>query len=569
LSDLLQDERKDIRKRAIDYLMLLSDVIESEAKEFNSSEEMEARLNELYIAVGELDGLIPSMIGIDTKMVEEASTTPLLTKVLDGLVMTPSVAFTLFFDTLLIALCIFCFRKSADGYLLGRDTISILHWIYAVNALTFYLTLREFCKAIALVTMAKSRKLFLNFSNALNILSLVFLITSVLAIRLSVPLEVEASQNMRILITITTGLLWIRLIGMLKSINVKMATFVMAIVQISKDIFWFMVILVVVVLCFAQMFFTLLVPGNCNAESTLQNRLDCEPSEYYLKVYSVLLGDFGLFDREEDFFNARFALAVFVIFTFLIAIVLLNVLIAIISDSYEKCLLRSRHLFGRARVLQLAEIIAIQYLFKDANSDVKAASASESRCNPSRYLSGVRNIKWTKGGSTFSLFSALAFVLWCVAEAYASSNSKTKVDNQLALSFGTIIINIFVFIVFNFFLTRETGKEGIIVNCVQRFMMQFLGRGEEAELSLGNESDDWRGRVNYLSNEMQRLNEEFVGQTREMIDESEGRTLTQMYEIETKMDRFQDNIVNQVRQLLDGSMGPECYRASTFSRSEA
>ena len=93
--------------------------------------------------------------------------------------------------------------------------------------------------------------------------------------------------------------------------------------------------------------------------------------------------------------------------------------------------------------------------------------------------------------------------------------------------------------------------------------------GEEAELSLGNESDDWRGRVNYLSNEMQRLNEEFVGQTREMIDESEGRTMTRMYEIETKMDRFQDNIINQVRQLLDGSMGPECYRASTFSRSEA
>lgn len=311
------------------------------------------------------------------------------------------------------------------------------------------------------------------------------------------------------------------------------------------------------------------MPSNCNAESTLKNRLDCEPSEYYLKVYSVLLGDFGLFDREEDFFNERFALVVFVIFTFLIAIVLLNVLIAIISDSYEKCLLRSRHLFGRARVLQLAEIIAIQYLFKDANSDVKGPSALESRCNPSRCLSCLRNIKWTKGGSTFSLFSALAFVLWCVAEAYASSNSKTKVDNQLALSFGTIIINIFVFIVFNFFLTRETGKEGIIVNCVQRFMMQFLGRGEEAELSLGNEPDDWRGRVNYLSNEMQRLNEEFVGQTRDMIEGSEERTLTQMYELEMRMDRFQDNIINQVRQLLDGSMGPECFRASTFSRSEA
>ena len=50
-----------------------------------------------------------------------------------------------------------------------------------------------------------------------------------------------------------------------------------------------------------------------------------------LKVYAILLGDFGLFKREN--FNSVFSIFLAVFFTFLTTTILLNVLIAVASDS--------------------------------------------------------------------------------------------------------------------------------------------------------------------------------------------------------------------------------------------
>ncbi len=145
---------------------------------------------------------------------------------------------TLFFDTFLLLLCIFFFRTSVDDYLLHRDVSQkkILHWLYAVNGFAFYLTSREFTKAVALSAVAKKRDLFLNMNNFVSIVSMVCLITSILAIRLDVlgdPLWSESVS--RILIAITTGLLWLRLISILTFVNIKMATFVMAIEKVRVN----------------------------------------------------------------------------------------------------------------------------------------------------------------------------------------------------------------------------------------------------------------------------------------------------------------------------------------------
>ena len=48
----------------------------------------------------------------------------------------------------------------------------------------------------------------------------------------------------------------------------------------------------------------------------------------------------------------------------MVVVVLLNVLIALASDSYEKCLVRSQHLFGRARVMLIAELVSFQNLLR-------------------------------------------------------------------------------------------------------------------------------------------------------------------------------------------------------------
>lgn len=128
-----------------------------------------------------------------------------------------------------------------------------------------------------------------------------------------------------------------------------------------------------------------------------------------------MLGQDWLFDR-EDF--RLLPLLVFIGFSFLIAIVLLNVLIAIIGDSYERCLLRSRHLFGRARIVLLAELVALRDLFHEPG-EVKSLDHSNCYIHPSRSFHWTKRIRWTKGGFMFGVFSACALVGWIIAEIYA------------------------------------------------------------------------------------------------------------------------------------------------------
>lgn len=109
------------------------------------------------------------------------------------------------------------------------------------------------------------------------------------------------------------------------------------------------------------MLFTLLAPEECSVDDAMRDSQDCSQSEYYvsspysgisykieiasmltsgtsfpchapqLKVYAIFLGDFGLFDRKS--FVSVFSLVLAVLYTFCASVVLLNVLIAIASDS--------------------------------------------------------------------------------------------------------------------------------------------------------------------------------------------------------------------------------------------
>lgn len=63
----------------------------------------------------------------------------------------------------------------------------------------------------------------------------------------------------------------------------------------------------------------------------------------YLKMYSVVVGDVSL----EDFSYNAGVVFLFVFFTLYCVIILLTVLIAIVSESYEKSVMRAKFLFGR------------------------------------------------------------------------------------------------------------------------------------------------------------------------------------------------------------------------------
>ena len=66
------------------------------------------------------------------------------------------------------------------------------------------------------------------------------------------------------------------------------------------------------------------------------------------------MGMLGDFDR--DVFQSDLSLVLFVAFIMIVVIVMLNVLIAIVSDSYDYGMVRSRKLFNRSRLEFAAEV---------------------------------------------------------------------------------------------------------------------------------------------------------------------------------------------------------------------
>mmetsp|Transcript_2784 Transcript_2784/g.4074 ORF Transcript_2784/g.4074 Transcript_2784/m.4074 type:complete len:384 (-) Transcript_2784:403-1554(-) len=127
--------------------------------------------------------------------------------------------------------------------------------------------------------------------------------------------------------------------------------------------FSFMIIAVVVVFGFGDMLFTCyraFTSDNSVCPSTAKTRRSpfCSDERWpsYLTVYRVFIGDLSYLDFDANFLT-RF---LFVLLTFFGIVILLNMLIALVTEAYEKSLLRSNHLFARSRIALIAKGIALE-----------------------------------------------------------------------------------------------------------------------------------------------------------------------------------------------------------------
>jgi hypothetical protein len=128
------------------------------------------------------------------------------------------------------------------------------------------------------------------------------------------------------------------------------------VLQVIKDIFWFFWIMVVIIFAFSQMFYTTL---SCNEGYCRSGTQGSAPFNQFtsslLYTYSILLGEFDL-----ELFDTPFTTMLFVLYTFAIVIVVLNFLIAIVGDSFDKSMTKIETHFGRARLMFMVELSAFQ-----------------------------------------------------------------------------------------------------------------------------------------------------------------------------------------------------------------
>lgn len=258
LSEMLQHYH---RKRATEYLMHLSQLSTEEARkaEQTSDEEMKLKLKELCQAIGDLEGFLPSMLAIDNRDIEDLATTPMIIKVLDEMITMPFANTLFFFDFFLLGLLIFFFRSCVDSYLLRQEAETVLRWFYATLFSAFHFQMRAIGRIVSLVSMTRNvsfrSSILFNIWTILHMACLFMVGSCIIEIRFSAPLgknEYLLDNRIRSQFAITTLLLWFNLLGLMKSMNVKLATFVSAIVQIVNDVFWYVVLIIGMVLCFSQ-----------------------------------------------------------------------------------------------------------------------------------------------------------------------------------------------------------------------------------------------------------------------------------------------------------------------------
>ena len=101
---------------------------------------------------------------------------------------------------------------------------------------------------------------------------------------------------------LVTGILWVKVLGFLKVVNKEMSTFILALTQILHDIRLFMVLLVICVIMFGDMFYIAISTKDdgafCKnietAEDFDSGTIDdfCDSTfASYLRVYVSALGD--------------------------------------------------------------------------------------------------------------------------------------------------------------------------------------------------------------------------------------------------------------------------------------
>jgi hypothetical protein len=418
------------------------------------------------------------------------------------------------------------------------------------------------------------------------------------------------SNLLRVLLAITTGFLWLRVLSFAKSINIQLATFILAILSMSnamflllryyaflcsltglacttaitKDILYFCVILLALVVSFSQMFFTLLAPSSCAVGSdTGESSMECKYTEYLLQVYIMLLGDFG--DTEREAFGTGFSVFLMVIYSFLVTVILLNVLIAIASDSYERCLLKSQKLFGRARVMLVAELVSFQSLLrkreKHEDDPSKGQDTSGDLVYSQWWTSGGWSLtrKWSRGSLLFFALSLFVTMVWTVAELVGFSQGKRYVS--IVSSLSSVFINIALYITIIIFLDRgaaaarrEADGREEWSNSLQRFVLRVLGASRDGAKEIKTMrkkrrgQEEWHGRVQFLQQEMDSIAErqtQLVNAQSEnfqqMLSQSESRLKGELSAIEERFRETNISIVSAVDELkalisLGGSSAP-------------
>ncbi|KAL7568642.1 hypothetical protein ACA910_022740 [Epithemia clementina (nom. ined.)] len=540
--------------RAVDYLWLVSSVsIEDYTGSYGSvhSTELEAfntDRHNVFEAVGSLKGTIASLVTLDTTETDRAASTAVIWHTMNQKLSRPFVLGLVLIDLLLHITLMGAFRPIAtpkselSGLGVYPSTV-----IFVILAHYF---LRKSCEAWVLLSVSPLvlRAYFSNMWTIFDTFATILTLWATIWHNNSGGAGVYHTG----LNTLVAGILWLKVLGFLKVVNKEMSTFIIALSQILYDIRLFMVVLVVCVIMFGDMFFIAVSTKDdgrfcINKEQYTEETGNSSDDDFctsafdsYLQVYSLLLGNFSL----ENMTETTSTTILFIIFTVFGVIIMLNVLIAIISDSYEKATMSGSLLFGRARVLYVAQNEALERFLQPRGRAGLSSPYAPTVGEHSFRRKARQTTRWTV------LLAILASAI--LALLYLIGLLITYSLNQLWWSFCAtmcmvLVLSCALWVVGTFILDgilrdllpnraeRVYDAIGRINNWIVSRISNFLFGLDKEKIkrmgSNGTVDDDWNGRVKYLESVLER-----------MIAESKMELRSEMLEMKAEVHEIHEHI---------------------------
>ena len=234
-------------------------------------------------------------------------------------------------------LLLISYHMSTKNFLTGGENVTSSAW-YSILALSIgYATVREL-----LQVYVEHVRWFLSPWNYLDVGTIVLVIVSLV----QMFIDVKPTNN---LVVLTTAFLWLNAIFFLRSTIMSFATFVGGIVKIIFDLTPFIVVSVLILMAFGEMFaMTMLIErgDECSAKDYAHSNLT-----EFCSFQDSLFITYGLFVEgiELDFYaqENNVVRGISMVFGFLVVIILLNVVIAIVSESWGEAVKQGKEVVSR------------------------------------------------------------------------------------------------------------------------------------------------------------------------------------------------------------------------------
>jgi len=239
-----------------------------------------------------------------------------------------------------------------------------------------YFLLRELVQIISLWSLGSVSSWFFDPYNWLDVLVIVLIYYFSILIATGFAEDEKSNfsipdSSLRSFAATTHFILWLAVISYMRTIMVDFAIFYGGLIYVIKRLGAFLLALVVLLLMFAQIFYFLAFESdrckgskieNPNYDESDDKYAHCTPVRSIIKVFTMMMGEIGSETRYNDSTTAKIMYALYAI---IIVILLSNVLIAIVTESYEVIQNdRAASVFWGNRLSFVAEMDAISYGIK-------------------------------------------------------------------------------------------------------------------------------------------------------------------------------------------------------------